>query len=89
VRPRGVAYVPTLAAWLKGTGRTVTEPRAGDLVIYDWDGGVPDHAGIVIGLAGDVLHTVEGNTGIGSDANGGEVMRRQRRRAQASSFGRV
>jgi hypothetical protein len=35
------------------------------------------------------LHTVEGNTGVANDSNGGEVMRRQRSRPQASGFGRV
>ncbi|HEX3805430.1 MAG TPA: hypothetical protein VHV52_01490, partial [Gaiellaceae bacterium] len=34
VGPRGVAYVPTLAAWLKATQRVVEEPRAGDLVVF-------------------------------------------------------
>src|SRR6478735_7800593 len=50
VAKRGVAYVPTLAAWLRATGRWVEgEPQPGDLAIFDWDGGVPDHVGIVIG----------------------------------------
>jgi hypothetical protein len=43
----------------------------------------------VVSVAGDDLLTVEGNTGIGNDSNGGEVMRRQRSRLQASGFGRV
>src|SRR5439155_688813 len=33
VGPRGVAYVPTLAAWLPATGRAVDEPRPGDLAV--------------------------------------------------------
>jgi hypothetical protein len=89
VGPRGVAYVPTLAAWLKATGREVERPQPGDLAIFDWDGGLPDHVGIVVRVAGDVLHTVEGNTSVGNDTNGGEVMRRKRRVAQAASFGRL
>jgi hypothetical protein len=89
VGPRGVAYVPTLAAWLKATGRWVMEPQPGDLVVFDWDGGPPDHAGIVVRVSGDDVHTVEGNTGAGKDSNGGEVMRRRRRLGQASGFGRL
>jgi hypothetical protein len=91
VYPRGVAYVPTLAAWLKATDRWVeAKPRAGDLAIFDWDGGVPDHVGIVISVhAKGRLRTVEGNTGSGSNTNGGEVMRRSRSHAQAIGFGRL
>lgn len=87
--PRGVAYVPTLAAWLKAEGRWVEEPRAGDLAIFDWDGGLPDHVGIVIDAHGDALRTVEGNTGVGNDSDGGQVMRRERHRAQVEGFGRL
>ena len=90
VTPRGVAYVPTLAAWLRATGRWVDgDPKPGDIVIFDWDGGLPDHAGIVVGVTGGRLQTVEGNTGVGNDTNGGEVMRRERRLAQAAGFGRL
>ena len=86
---RGVAYVPTLAAWLKATGRSVARPQAGDLVIFDWDGGLPDHVGIVVHADGDRLRTVEGNTAVGNDSDGGEVMRRERRLADVAGFGRV
>ena len=86
--PRGVAYVPTLAAWVRATGRAVEQPQPGDLAIFDWDGGVPDHVGIVIAADGD-LHTVEGNTGVGNDSDGGAVMRRVRDPRHAALFGRV
>ena len=89
VGPRGVAYVPTLAAWLKATGHSVARPQPGDLVIFDWDGGVPDHVGILVHAEGVRLHTVEGNTAVGNNSDGGEVMRRERRLAQAAGFGRL
>jgi hypothetical protein len=90
VRPRGVAYVPTLAAWLKAGGRWMEGPgQPGDLAIFDWDGGLPDHVGIVIRAHGDHVHTIEGNTGVGNDSDGGEVMRRERRPAQIAGFGRL
>jgi hypothetical protein len=88
VGPRGVAYVPTLAAWLRATGRAAATPQPGDLAIFDWDGGLPDHVGIVIRLDGE-LHTVEGNTAVGNDSDGGEVMRRVRDRRHVALFGRV
>ncbi len=88
--PRGVAYVPTLAAWLRATGRVATgPPRPGDIAVYDWDGGVPDHVGIVIRRTAGGIDTVEGNTAIGNDSDGGEVMRRHRSLSSVSVFGRL
>jgi hypothetical protein len=88
---RGVAYVPTLSAWLRSTGRVAADglPRPGDLAIFDWDGGVPDHVGIVVRALPSGFETVEGNTGVDRDSNGGEVMRRHRSAAQVLLFGRV
>lgn len=83
VGSRGVAYVPTLAAWLRATGRVVDEPAPGDIVVFDWDGGVPDHAGIVIRpRAGEQIETVEGNAG-------DQVRRQTRARAHVALFGRL
>ena len=89
---KGCAYVPTTAAWLKATGLWVgrTQPRPGDIAIFNWDGGVPDHIGIVEEDLGDgQFTTIEGNTAVGNDSNGGEVMRRQRHLLQVDGFGRV
>lgn len=56
--------------------------RPGDIVFFDFSGkkAKTEHVGIVesVGTNG-VLTTIEGNTGSGNDANGGSVMRRQRR----------
>jgi len=92
VSPRGVAYVPTLEAWLRGTGRALPDgarPGPGDLAVFDWDGGPPDHVGIVVSAVGGRLETVEGNTAVGNDSDGGAVMRRRRRAEQVSTFGRL
>ena len=90
VGTRGVAYVPTLSAWLRATGRVAKgAPRPGDIAIFDWDGGVPDHVGIVIRAAGGVIETVEGNTAVGNDSDGGEVMRRRRSSKTVALFGRL
>ena len=40
------------------------EPRTGDLIFYNWSGGsTAKHIGIVTGVSGNSVYTVEGNTG--------------------------
>ena len=88
----GCCYVPTTEAWLKATGMWLgrVDPQPGDIAIYNWDGGLPDHIGIVEAyLGGGNFNAIEGNTSVGNDSNGGEVMRRERRVTQVSGFGRV
>jgi hypothetical protein len=88
----GCTYVPTSEAWLRATGMWVgrTTPVPGDIAIFNWDGGVPDHIGLVeSNLAGGRFQTIEGNTAVGSDSNGGEVMRRLRYVTQVDGFGRI
>lgn len=89
---KGCAYVPTTSAWLRATGLWVgrTQPAPGDIAIFNWDGGLPDHIGIVEGDAGGgQFTTIEGNTAVGNDSNGGAVMRRQRHVVQVDGFGRI
>ena len=53
--------------------------QPGDVVIYDWGGDkVPDHCGIVESVDGSYITAIEGNTAVGNDSDGGEVMRRNR-----------
>ena len=57
------------------------DARPGDLVLFDWDGGLPDHIGIVEVNKGSYIQTIEGNTSSGnsgSQSNGGGVYRRTR-----------
>ena len=79
----------TLSAWLRATGRAVSDPAPGDIAIFDWDGGLPDHVGIVVRAHPTRIDTVEGNTAVGNDSDGGEVMRRSRPRADVALFGRL
>lgn len=56
--------------------------RPGDLVFFDFSGhrAKTEHVGIVESVAADgTITTIEGNTGSGSNANGGAVMRRTRK----------
>jgi hypothetical protein len=89
---KGCSYVPTTEAWLRATGMWSgrVNPLPGDIAIYNWDGGDPDHIGIVSKYIGNGnFEAIEGNTAIGNDSNGGEVMRRVRNLTQVDGFGRV
>lgn len=88
------AYVPFIVADARA-GRNglslAPEPRPGDLVCYDWErNGVADHVGLfekwVAGGEGTEFLAVEGNTGVGNDSNGGEVMRRTRKIRDVQAF---
>lgn len=92
VNAKGCAYVPTTEAWLRSSGKWVgrVAPRPGDIAVYNWDGGVPDHIGIVeTYLGGGKFNAIEGNTSVGNDSDGGEVMRRLRYLTQVDGFGRI
>jgi hypothetical protein len=88
---RGCAYVPSTEAWLRATGMWLGRvvPAPGDIAVYNWDGGVPDHIGIVERAGEGSFVAIEGNTGEGTAAGGGEVMRRERTLDQIDGFGRV
>ena len=70
----------TLAAWAKRKKRFVSGGyRAGDLVFLGFSGEKIEHIGIVESVREDGdLVTIEGNTGSGSEANGGQVQRKVR-----------
>ncbi len=89
---KGCAYVPTTEHWLSAAGMWVgvTDPQPGDVAIFNWDGGQPDHIGIVQQYQGNGLFTtVEGNTSPDRDSDGGEVMQRSRHIIQVDGFGRI
>ena len=52
--------------WFKARGQWLdadASPSAGDLIFFDWeDDGYRDHVGIVTGVVGDKVFTVEGNS---------------------------
>nr|DAG09114.1 MAG TPA: transcriptional regulator [Caudoviricetes sp.] len=54
--------------------------KPGDIVFFDFSGKrkKTEHVGIVVGVVGNTILTIEGNTGTGNDANGGAVMKRRR-----------
>ena len=74
------ASCTTVLRWAQQRGLIVNQGQPGDLILFDWDySGDADHIGFVEEYQGNgVYTTIEGNTAIGNDSNGGEVMRRTR-----------
>ena len=63
---KGCAYVPTIEAWLRATGKWLgrVPPRPGDIAIFGPAGAEPHHTGIVSDdLGNGRFKTIEGNAG--------------------------
>ena len=85
-RPPRPASVESWADWAKANHLTVGHADPGDFVCFDWQhDGHPDHIGIVE----DWPTTIEGNTSLGNQSNGGEVMRRTRSVGDVACFIRL
>lgn len=56
----------------------------GDVVLYSWTGNnnVAVHVGIISEVYADSIKAIEGNTSLGNDSDGGEVMERIRKNSQ-------
>lgn len=93
-QPYKSAYVPALRNWYHAHGRRLTakQVKPGDAVIYDWQhDGNPDHIGLFrrwMNQERTEFEAVEGNTAIGNDSNGGEVMIRLRNVSNVAFFAR-
>lgn len=90
------AYVPFMenaaveGRGLSRVGKDGVQP--GDVVTFDFDGGVADHVGIFVrwlNKRGGVFEAVEGNTDAAGGADGGEQIVQQRGMSQVSMFIRV
>lgn len=91
------AYVPYIVADANSrsngfTAVSQSECRAGDLICFNFDGGVADHVELAIGpIRGGLTDCVGGNTSAGtsgSQDNGGGVFRRQRPVSQIACIAR-
>jgi len=97
VRGSRYAYVPYVVSDARNKQNWLSvpdTPKPGDLVCFDWArDGTFDHIGIFEAWAGSspsAFTSIEGNTSVGNDSDGGEVMRRSRdTRNQATVFVRV
>lgn len=86
------AYCPTLMSYYRANGQSIdknADPEPGDIVFFNWNGkSNAQHVGIVAGVDGDKIITIEGNTSNSNNANGGSVMKRVRSRNCIIGFAR-
>lgn len=78
---KGFAGCQTAVAYFKKQGTTTNDPAPGDIVFFDWGGdGRFDHVGIFVKrIDANSFESIEGNTSLANQSNGGSVMRRTRK----------
>lgn len=78
---KGFAGCQTAVAHFKKTKRITSAPMPGDIVFFDWNGdGRYDHTGLFVKKLDDfTFETIEGNTSLTNQSNGGQVMKRKRK----------
>ena len=76
--------------WFEGQNRIVKEPKPGDIVFFHFstNNRKANHVGIVIRIENDSIITIEGNTSVTSDDNGGRVMQRKRKLKDIIAYAR-
>lgn len=77
--------------WFEAHNRLVTHPQPGDLVFFKYQTNTrrTNHVGIIISVAdSNNFLTIEGNTSVKSNDNGGAVMERRRTRVNVVAFAR-
>jgi len=81
--PYKTASCSALVSWYKANQpqAVVKEPQTGDIVVYAYG-----HTGIVESVKGKSMTVIEGNTAVGNNSDGGEVMRRTRRITETLVF---
>ena len=78
---KGFAGCQTAVAYYKKNKKTTVNPVEGDIVFFDWNNdGRYDHTGIFVKWIKfmETFETIEGNTSVRNDSNGGTVMKRER-----------
>jgi cell wall-associated NlpC family hydrolase len=88
--PKGFCYCPSGVNYFKKEKKFFDKPQVGDIVFFDWDGNkkIPYHVGIVADIDNKNVYCWEGNTSLGDQSNGGEVMYRKRSLALCVGFAR-
>lgn len=85
------AYVPSGVDYYKRQGRFKAKgytPQPGDIVFYDFNSnGTADHVGLVVGYSNSRITAIEGNTSSVSQANGGNVEKKNRNTSLVLGYG--
>lgn len=83
---KGFAGCQTAVAYFKKNKMITANPSAGDIVFFDWNGDKRyDHTGIFVRwtISGKEFESIEGNTSLTNQSNGGNVMLRKRSKSSA------
>ena len=74
------ASCANMLEWFEKKGQIVKTPKPGDIVFfkYSTNNRRTNHVGIVVSASGKIINTIEGNTSVKSQDNGGCVMQRNR-----------
>jgi hypothetical protein len=77
---KGFAGCQTAVAYFRSNNKIVKEPIEGDIVFFDWNAdGRHDHTGIFVRwIDKNTFESIEGNTSLTNQSNGGQVMLRER-----------
>jgi hypothetical protein len=76
------ASCTTLMSYYIKKGQFSQIPRVGSLAFFQFDRDPQsEHIGIVTAVTSSGVVTIEGNTSVGNDSNGGEVMERTRKKS--------
>jgi len=77
---RKTASCQDLLAWYEAQGAIVKKPIAGDIVFFKFktNNRRTNHVGICVGSLGSNIYTIEGNTSLNNQDNGGAVLQRIR-----------
>lgn len=85
---KGFAGCQTAIEYFTKKGKIIerTEAKEGDIVFFDWNHDKRyDHVGLFVRKIDDnFFETIEGNTSVLNQSNGGEVMKRVRNYSQAT-----
>lgn len=78
--PKGFLGCMTGVEYFKKNNQITTSPQPGDIVFFDWNQDRRfDHVGIFAGkIDNKTFETIEGNTSLKNQSNGGQVMKRVR-----------
>lgn len=79
---KGFAGCQTAVNFFRTHNNITLSPKPGDLVFFDWNSdGKHDHVGIFLEwiVEGKEFYSIEGNTSLTNQSNGGQVMKRIRK----------